>query len=155
MILKQLIPDGFCLSCQGCCRFLNKDSEWTPVVFYEEQSLIPNIGNKVNLSFDSKDNKYFCSFFDVKKNICSFYQQRPFDCQLYPFLLNLQNEELFLGVDFNCPFVEKNFSQQFFQDYVNYLKDLFKKSPLKEIIIKNKQLLQSYSGIKNIFKLDC
>lgn len=154
MMLKQLMPEAFCLSCQGCCRFLKKESEWSVVVFDQEQGLIPCNNNKIDLKFDSQENKYFCVFFNRKQNACDIYEKRPFDCQLYPFLLNFQEEELFLAVDLNCPFIEKNFESQLFQDYVEYLKDLFISSSVKEMITKNKNLLQCYAGVKNICKLD-
>ena len=93
---------------------------------------------EIDLKFHSQENKYLCSFFNIEQNSCDIYKNRPFDCQLYPFLLNFKKEELFLAVDLNCPFVEKNSTSQLFQDYVEYLKDLFKSSPVKEMITKNK-----------------
>ena len=34
--LKQFVPGKVCLSCDGCCRYGQKDTVWAPVFLYDE-----------------------------------------------------------------------------------------------------------------------
>jgi len=105
--LKQFIPSEFCLGCHSCCRFKDKESVWTPfrieLTPYKDYFVCPNL--------------------NLETNLCKVYSERPFDCRLYPFLLNSKLDKVFLSVHLNCPFIRENLNKKSFKDYVSYLKD--------------------------------
>lgn len=105
--LKQFIPSEFCIKCFGCCRFKESDSVWLPLGIEPVE-----------------DKDYFvCPNLDIEKNLCKIYTQRPFDCQLYPFLLNRKKDKVFLSMHLNCPYIRENLKKESFKEYINYLKE--------------------------------
>jgi len=84
-----------CESCdhQACCT-----SFASPVVFSEDIRKLKRIGKASENYLDytmikgrtvkiikKKKNSTHCIFWDEKKEQCSIYQSRPFDCQMFPF----------------------------------------------------------------------
>lgn len=54
-------------------------------------------------TLQKKDNKN-CIYFDAILKRCTIYTIRPFECRIYPFLLDLREGELCLRLDQkNCP----------------------------------------------------
>ncbi|MFA4842742.1 MAG: YkgJ family cysteine cluster protein, partial [Candidatus Omnitrophota bacterium] len=102
-MIKQIIPQEVCLKCQGCCRFSEKDSVWSPSLLDEEAESLGQ--KKILLIASAAGNVFFCSFFEPEKNACKIYSRRPFECQLYPFLLKRKDKKTFLAVDPKCPFI--------------------------------------------------
>jgi Fe-S-cluster containining protein len=111
--LKQFIPSEFCIRCFGCCRFKEKENIWAPLGI----KLIPSL----------QEGGFICPNLDLKTNLCRIYSERPFDCQLYPFLLNRKKDKVFLSVHLHCPFIEKNLERESFKRYVRYLKGYLSK----------------------------
>jgi hypothetical protein len=52
---------------------------------------------------------YLCPAFDAATSRCRIYEQRPFDCQLYPLALmwNEPHDQVLLGWDTKCPFMRE------------------------------------------------
>ncbi len=94
-----------------------------------------------------------CTFFDIENNKCKIYQQRPFDCRLYPFLLIKKDDAYFVGVHLNCPFIEKTRRQQMFQDHVEKLKEFFIQPDVLEYFKRNKFLAGEFTEYQN--EIDC
>lgn len=90
---------------------------------------------------------FYCSFFNLAQNKCRIYQKRPFECRLYPFLLQRQKNKFYLAADLNCPFVQKNLKSRKFKAYLRYLTRLFGSPALKNLLRQNTRLFQRYSGI--------
>ncbi|MEW6686389.1 MAG: YkgJ family cysteine cluster protein [Candidatus Edwardsbacteria bacterium] len=138
--IKQFIPSDFCLSCDGCCRFLQKETVWTPL----RVKLLPY------------QDYYICQHLDVTHNLCLIYPQRPFDCQLYPFVLAKNDEDVYLALDENCRFLNKKKGEEF-NKYVDYLISLFTGEEMKKMVKDNLQLIVSYPNVtllKRIESLD-
>jgi Fe-S-cluster containining protein len=105
-MIKQFIPQEVCLKCQGCCRFKEQDSVWSPCLLDEEiQNFLDKNIPPLCLSLDKKlmpipntqGQGHICPLFDVQVNKCKIYEFRPFECQLYPFLISLRNKKIAFG----------------------------------------------------------
>lgn len=164
MTIKQIIPQEFCLTCRNCCRFKEDNSAWLPCLLEEEiLELLDKDGiPSVYLTLDKKikpipnPNKegFICAFLNPENNKCRAYQLRPFECQLYPFLINLRNNKVLLSLDLNCPYVERNINTPEFQDYIKYLTAFLNEPAQLQILKDNPQLIQAYEEVAKIVELD-
>ncbi len=161
-MIKQVVPQEVCLECQGCCRFQKIDSVWSPCLLDEEiQDLldkkIPPAGISSNkkplLIPNAQGTGFICPFFDAKDNKCKIYGFRPFECQLYPFLINRKEEKFFLAVDLKCPFVQENLESQKVKAYVQYLTNFFNSPRSIKILRDNSRVVQIYAGVLNLAEL--
>ncbi len=118
--LPQLVPSRTCLQCDVCCRFPDPDSALRPYFTENEITLalaggiegtvFPNrLGSQVILLPDPHGEGYLCPVFDAATSRCRIYEQRPFDCQLYPLALmwNELHDQALLGWDTKCPFMRE------------------------------------------------
>ena len=144
-MIKQIIPQGYCLKCQGCCRFKEADSIWAPALPY---------GKKIKLTpCDSEVNNFLCPFLNIQDNKCRIYAARPFDCQLYPFLINRKGKNIFLALDENCAFVKENPKAPVLMEYAGALAKLFNSPQYKKPFKDNPQVIQEYPGVFNLIEL--
>jgi len=152
-MLKQIIPEEFCLKCDGCCRFAEVNSVWFPHLLKAEEKIIPK--GKLRIVLDKKSGNFICSFLNAKNNKCKIYSIRPFECCLYPFLLNrdAESDKIFLAVDTNCTFVKENLKKPEFKKYTEYLTTLFNSLDFSELMKNNPQLIQSYPDVLNLAEL--
>lgn len=162
-MIKQFIPSEVCLRCNGCCRFAQQDSVWSPCLLDEEiQDLLDRNIPSAFISSQRQilsvpnpsENNFVCPFLDVKENKCKIYEFRPFECQLYPFLINLRGKKVILTVDLNCPYIKQNLKSKEFKEYTEYL-IAFLNSPAQIKILKsNPQIIQAYEEISKIVELN-
>lgn len=161
-MIKQLLPNAVCLKCQGCCRFSTVDSVWLPCLLDEEtQDLLDRDIPPVSMSLNKKINPipnpqgdgFICAFLEAKDNKCKIYDFRPFECQLYPFLISLRDKKVILTVDLNCPYVRDNLKTQEFKEYTGYL-ITFLNSPAQLKTLKdNPQIIQAYEKVLDVIEL--
>ena len=161
-MIKQFVPQAACLKCLGCCRFREMGSAWTPCLLEEEvQELIDkdippayiNMQKKIRPVPNPKGEGFVCAFFDAESNKCKIYTMRPFECQLYPFLINLRNKKVVLTVDLNCPYVKENMHKKEFKEYVSYL-SVYLNSPAQlEMLKDNPQIIQAYEDVLDVIEL--
>jgi len=161
-MIKQFIPQQVCLKCQGCCRFKEANSVWLPCLMDEEIQVL--LDKKIPPAIISLERKiqpiphpvgggFICAFFDLKENRCKIYDFRPFECQLYPILINLRGKKVILTLDLNCPYVKENLKSKEFKEYADYL-ITFLNSPAQIKLLKdNPQLLKTYEDISEIVEL--
>ena len=168
--LKQFVPSEVCLKCDGCCRFKEKESLWRPKIAKEEMEqlsqhdLFAKIFTKSLVEKDgyikttSCDSGHQCHFFENKTNTCRIYEGRPFECQLYPFILTKKDGKVVIDVHHHCPYVQKNRNTQDFQEYADYLKKFFNRSDIRNFIDSNSHLIGDYSShqdeLEYLFSLD-
>lgn len=161
-MIKQFVPQEACLSCQGCCRFREVDSAWAPCLLDEEaQELIDkdippayiNMQKKIRPVSNPQGEGFVCAFFAPESNKCKVYAMRPFECQLYPFLINLRNKKVALTVDLNCPYVKENMGKKEFQEYVNYLSAYLNSPEQLEMLRDNPQIIQAYEDVLDVLEL--
>ena len=162
-MIKQVIPKDYCLSCLGCCRFSEQDSVWLPHLLEKEaQELLKKDFPAALISCDKKirsipypaQNNFICSFLQPKDNKCKIYAFRPFECQLYPFLISRKGEEAFLALDLKCPFVKENLESQKFKAYIRYLTGFFNNPRKIKGLKNNPQIIQIYEGVLNLAELN-
>lgn len=161
-MLKQFIPSEFCLSCRGCCRYKEIDSVWSPCLLDEEvQGLLDkkippaaiSAARKLLLIPHPQEAGYLCPFLNLTDNQCQIYGFRPFECQLYPFLINLRKGRVVLTVDFNCPYMNENMKTPEFKEYAQYLADFLNSPPQVRLLKDNPHILQAYEDVLDVIEL--
>ncbi len=163
---KQFVASSICLQCDGCCRFKEADSRWRPYITEQEKQIAATrlgVAEKIfgpNAVFpDGKIGTtpcaegFLCHFLNDKENTCGIYHARPFECQLYPFLLGKENGQAVLYVHLNCPYVQEHFGTSVYKEYVEYLQGFFMEKNVREFLQKNPMLLTDYSLYRD--ELDC
>ncbi len=162
LMIKQLIPQEICLKCQGCCRFRQVNSVWLPCLMEEEiQALLDknippaaiSIERKIQPLPNPNSDGYICAFFDIPENKCKIYAFRPWECQLYPFLINLRDKKVILTLDLNCAYIKENLKTKEFKEYSEYLVDFLNSPPQIRLLKDNPQLLKTYEDISEIIEL--
>ena len=148
-MIRQIIPTGFCLKCSGCCRFSQKSSPWVPHLLKEEAKL----KTKVKIVAHPGQGNFLCAALDPGKNRCRIYPRRPFECRLYPFLLNRRGRKTFLSLDLNCPFAQANWQNPEFKAHIRRLVGFFNRPDWLEKIRNNPQLIQDYQKAEDLIEL--
>jgi Fe-S-cluster containining protein len=152
-MITQYVKEEFCLKCQGCCRFPEPDTIWSPGLLEEDrQRLLKNnipvafitTENRIRLSYYQRQDYFVCAFFSPQDNKCKIYAFRPFECKLYPFLVNIRRKKVFLAVDIKCPFVKESFKTAKFKKHTKYLAEILNTPAFLAILKKNSQVIQSY-----------
>ncbi len=161
-MIEQLLDSKVCLSCLGCCRFREAGSAWAPAFLKEEVSAakahkIPAgaiaKNNKLMLTHNAGQDCYVCVFLDTSTNFCSIYAHRPFECQLYPFVLNREKDKVYVSLDRGCPFGQQHLDSALLKSYVSRLERYFCSARIKAILRNNPQVIQSYENVTNLFEL--
>ncbi len=123
--LPQLVPSRTCLQCDVCCRFPDPDSALRPyfaeneiaralVGGIEETAFPDRHGSQVILVPEPHGEGYLCPAFETATSTCRIYEQRPFDCQLYPLALmwDKPHQQILLGWDTKCPFMREQIPEE-------------------------------------------
>jgi Fe-S-cluster containining protein len=163
-MIKQFVPQDFCLKCRGCCRFKEANSVWSPCLLDEEtQGLLDKPGiPAASISIDRRIQPianphgagFICPFLEVTDNKCQIYNIRPFECQLYPFLINLRKSKVLLTVDLNCPYVYEKIDSQETKDYIVYLTGYLNAPEQLEMLKDNPQVIQAYEEVREVAELN-
>ncbi len=163
--LYQIIPSEVCFSCDVCCRFLDKNSPLAPIFTDIEKNRIisqganPSLfqqkedGNSSQIKLKPHNDFYICPFFEPETSRCTIYENRPFDCQLYPFSLmfNQDRSSVVLGVDMLCPFGETHFETDTFKRHIQHVIDFVESDLVKEQICTNWSLIGEYQDTVKVF----
>lgn len=159
--LKNLIPENVCLACEGCCRYAERHSVWQPLFLFEEivelteKNVLPtclfthahgraSVRGPARIDLLATTQGFICPCFDMKDNRCKIYAHRPFDCQLYPFVLLKRHPKAYLGVDEKCPYIQKHLTATAAKDYIEYLLDIFSTREFCELLKNNPDIIQDY-----------
>lgn len=160
--IRQFVPQARCLSCKICCRFSQDNSPWQPLVLKEETATFFEGGlpaesllSSGRIKTLSSGRALVCLFFDLQNNRCKIYSRRPFECRLYPFLINQKKGHIYLAADANCPFITEQLNSVELKDYLEYLKGLLTRPDIFRMIKENRGMFMGYEGesIKNFFTL--
>jgi Fe-S-cluster containining protein len=161
-MIKQFVTHQTCLECRGCCRFSQENSVWQPYLLSEEvkdllnRNIPPSVissDKRIRLIPEPGQNAFICAFLNTQDNKCKIYSFHPFECQLYPFLINRKGAEAFLAVDLKCPFIEKHFQDQGCKEYVRYLTGFLNSPRMLDVLKNNPQVIQQYEEASNLVKL--
>lgn len=158
----QFVPQEVCLSCDGCCRFKSEESVFrpkiTPSEVKEASARVPladkifsqnAVDGKNHIKTFRKEGLCHCLFFDSSHNTCTIYACRPFECQLYPFLLTRGVKGIVVSVHRACPYIQLKRNSPLFEEYVASLKKYFEKEEVLEFIRENSFLAGDYSQYQN------
>ena len=162
-MIKQFVPQEFCLKCRSCCRFKEANSVWSPCLLDEEiQELVDregipaasiSIDRRIQTVADPGGDGFICPFLNSADNQCRIYNLRPFECRLYPFLINLRKGKVLLTVDLNCPYVVETIDSQKMQDYITYLSTYLNSPKQLKILKDNPQIIQAYEEVREVAEL--
>jgi Fe-S-cluster containining protein len=150
MTIRQIIPEGYCLSCQGCCRFAEGRSAWAVRLSAEEQQALGIQDTIVPSAADQSTGQCICTYFDSRQARCAVYYKRPFECQLYPFVMNRQGASVFLALDLNCPYAKAQYETQAMRDFISYLAGVCNSPAFVQTLRENPWLIQQYPAVLNI-----
>lgn len=163
-MIKQFVPSEFCIKCKGCCRFKEAGSVWSPCLLDEEiQTILDKKGIPVaSISIDRHIqpvacpgcSELVCPYLAVSENKCQIYEMRPFECQLYPFLLNLRKGKVLLTVDLNCPYVYEKINNQEAKEYIIYLTGLLNSPKMLKLFKDNPQIIQAYEEVREVAEIN-
>jgi len=98
--------------------------------------------------------EFICPFLNSLDNKCAIYAGRPFECQLYPFLINLRNGKVLLTVDLNCPYVYEKINSREARDYISYLSSYLNSPGQIELLKDNPQIIQAYEEVREVAELN-
>ena len=163
--LYQIIPTDVCLSCDVCCRFLEKDSPLAPIFTQSEkqrlisQDIDPTLfqqqvdGKSSQIILQPYKDHYICPFFEPKTHKCKIYPYRPLDCQLYPFSIMFSEDRtsIVLGVDMLCPFSETHFDSDLFRQHFQDVIDYVESDPVRSQIVENWSLIGEFQDTVTVF----
>jgi Fe-S-cluster containining protein len=172
-MIKQFVPSEFCLNkCRCCCRFSQQESIWSPCLLDEEinelskhniPASVISQNKKIRLvPFPEKNREelpahvgplFVCPFLNMQDNKCQIYKSRPFECQLYPFLINKRDKKIFLSADLGCPYIDENVQTKGFKEYTDYLFGLLNDPGYLDTLKKNPQIIQSYEDALDLLEL--
>lgn len=163
--LYQIIPSEVCLSCDVCCRFLEKDSPLAPIFTENETERMiskgidktlfqpQNDGRSSQIRLKPYEDYYICPFFEPKTQKCKIYASRPLDCRLYPFTIMFSEDrtKIVLGVDMLCPFSEEHLETDLFQQHFQQVIDYIESDDVRSQIIENWCLIGEYQDTFKVF----
>ena len=86
--IRPAIPSSVCLSCDGCCRFAERYSPWSPLFLFEEigllveKDLVPSVlfsgvcgspGQPARIDLEPAGEGWVCPCLDLTRNACRIY----------------------------------------------------------------------------------
>lgn len=162
-MIKQFVPQEVCLKCRGCCRFREENSIWAPCLLDEEvQDLLDKKIPPASITAERRIHPvrsqdpaaaFICPFLDLLQNKCKIYDFRPFECQLYPFLICFRDNKILLTVDLNCQYMKQGLNGKGFKEYVDYLTLFLNSLGQLKIFKDNPQILQAYEEVMAVVEL--
>jgi Fe-S-cluster containining protein len=151
--IGQIIPEGYCLECPGCCRFAQERSAWAVRISSEEQQALGIQDTIVPAQKNAAAGQFVCSFFDIKSARCTVYYKRPLECRLYPFVINRKGNAVFLAIDLNCPFARDHYETQSMRDFILSLSAACGSAGFLQYLNENPWLIQQYPDVLNVAAL--
>ncbi|MBI3605158.1 MAG: YkgJ family cysteine cluster protein [Nitrospirae bacterium] len=157
--LLQLVPSELCLKCDICCRFPEADTPLAPYFTPAEvknavvAGLPPEFFNgersgRIRLipfpdEIESPGHQggCLCPAFDPLTHKCSIYEVRPFDCQIYPFVLMKKNESVAVGIDTKCPYIQEASNSPAIRKYGEGLIQILESPRIQSMLKKNQELI--------------
>jgi len=162
-MIREFIQKGYCLKCKGCCRFAESDSPWSPNLLKEDiKALVDNAmppffileNKKIRLIKEAGEEGYLCPLLGCEDNRCKLYEARPFECRLYPFLLNRKGKEVFLSVDLKCPFAGDKNNSGLLKAHTKHLLGILNTPAFRKTLKKNPHMIQEYPGVTDLVVLN-
>jgi len=154
--LPQLVPSHTCLQCDVCCRFPDPDSALRPYFTENEiaralaggvgETAFPDRrGSQVTLVPAPYGEGYLCPAFETATSTCRIYEQRPFDCQLYPLALmwDKPHHQVLLGWDTKCPFMREQIPEEI-QRHADRVMVLLEQPDIRDHVVAHPRLIGGF-----------
>lgn len=154
MELSQLVPHEWCLSCKGCCRFVDPHDAQTPALSVAEAARAVGAGGSPEWFPPSPEPpsrglrlvpagcESHCPALHAPTHRCRIYPARPLDCQLYPFVLTRAAEgRPFVALDTKCPYVQHLGPHAVLRDFGLYLARLLSSEMGQAVLAENPALV--------------
>jgi Fe-S-cluster containining protein len=155
VFLKQIVPSSVCLSCQVCCRFVGQESVFAPHLTSSDidellrAGLPPEVLKNLRFKLTAHNDVFLCPCFELSGNTCEFYQNRPLECRLYPFLVVRKAKKIFLALDKQCPYArQKQLENQ--PDYIESLVSFLESAPINKLILATPNLIGDYPADESL-----
>jgi Fe-S-cluster containining protein len=163
--LPQLIPQEICLKCKVCCRYTEPWSIWAAFVLKEEKgnrcywSVSPEFIQSYGFRIKPRKQKerYICPFFINQTNSCDIYASRPFDCQLYPFVITYSPDysKIILAADKQCPFIADGENTPLINKHIMLIKDILENEDFAAIVYQNKGIFMPFmENLDSLYSLE-
>lgn len=152
MSIKSLVPSEVCLACEGCCRYDLANSPWRPKVG-EAEPLRSSADSDGYLPTRPLLHRHACQFFRAEHGTCIKYNQRPFECALYPGVISKEDDMLVCYVHLACPYVQDPANERRVEKYKAYMRDWFQSHSVKAWLSENEGLLHDYRHAKDELEL--
>ena len=159
--IQQFVPSEVCLKCDGCCRFKEAKSVWRPKISVEEIETLRRkllVKDAALKTLTDKDGflqtkpgcgEHLCGFFNPDDHTCQIYQNRPFECALYPFILSRHEGVTNLYLHLHCPYAQENQSSDLLSRYADYLRDFFRNNQTRAFLKRNPKIIGDYGPFKD------
>lgn len=113
------------------------------------------VGAKSRINVTPCAEGFLCHFLNFKDNTCGIYHARPFECQLYPFLLGREADKIVLYVHLNCPHVQEHWGDDNYKEYTQYVQGFFKRADVVNFLKNNPGSISDYSAFRDELDTVC
>lgn len=152
--VQPLVPQEWCLSCRGCCRFADPTDAQTPTLSPVEVRWACEAGAQAEwfpplatapsrgIAVVPHEGGFRCPALEPCTHHCRVYPKRPFDCRLYPFVVtrDRSRQRLLLAADPKCPYVQQLGPSPAMRDYGAYVARLLDAAPGQALLTENPAL---------------
>jgi Fe-S-cluster containining protein len=163
--MKQIIQHEQCLRCRECCRFRENRQYFAPLfteseieTIAETRADMPEFKKfqdsetvfQIQLTrskMDDKDYPYVCPFLDEDQYTCTIYEERPFDCRLWPMIIHKiqQNGPTILAhFTGDACLALQEVSDEDFADYKEYFQKLATSPKFLQFLKKYPELIWAH-----------
>jgi len=161
--LKTFVPSEYCLTCRGCCVFIDQPGAdvWHPRAGAEELSAIGEAagcatgefatGSRLKTEAASRGRQ--CVFINPPDHRCRIYPARPFECRLYPFLLSSESDGIKLYAHLSCPFIQDQLDTKEGADFAAVLRAFFSRPDVRRYLSEGRARFADYSPFSNELRL--
>jgi Fe-S-cluster containining protein len=94
-----------------------------------------------------------CPAFDPLSHKCSIYEGRPFDCQIYPFVLMKKDDHVTVGIDTKCPYIQEVSNSPAIRKYGEELIQILESPRIQSMLQKNQELIGPFQEDVILLKL--
>ncbi len=141
-----------CLACRGCCRFHAPDDAWSPRLTAEDAALLLKAqpdggwqGGGGRLALKACQSGHACPFLEEGSGKCGVYDDRPFECRLYPFLLSREDTGFRVYAHTSCPAIQRDGASSHAQG----IRELFRQDAAQRFAQENAANFADYSSFRD------
>ena len=110
-MLSKVLEKSTCAKCKFCCSF-RRCSLWETPLFPE--NTVEKLESRGSYQFDMNDEneEVPCFFLDPDKGCTLSYEDKPFDCKIWPLRIMKKDDEYVIALTPTCPSIGKEPSDE-------------------------------------------